>query len=684
MGRSGDNAGSTIEYRRALIAAALATALLWGLLSVPQSEAKPAVGAGARATVIVVVPRDTSVERLGRIDGMATGLLSAGLGRVPAGQTYLDISQGARAWSSLYGTDLPPLRIGLPLQAGQESGSGGAEAELQGFADLRRRADRAPGAIVPGLLASTLGDAGVPTVAATTGRAAVMAVDRGGRIRTAGADRCGASSCRAGVTVLTGSVRRAAALLEGRGADDTVIVLAAPPPPPRETLIAVAASGPGLPAGRLRSPSTRTAGLVTAPDIAATVLAAHDIELPEDVEGRPVTSVPGDAAQVAALRDRLVDVAPRRGPVVGQSILLWLALTLAAALGGRSVARRAVPVLATAIALVPAVLLLTAAWAPGLMAERLVVLIGTPVLAWALVAAAGPWRAFALASGLTVGTHLADLVAGTGLIPRGLLGPNPALGARFYGIGNELEATLGMLALLGTGAALAGWAPLARRTVVAACFAGVAAVCAVVLGAGGFGADVGAVILLGAGGTAAVLAALRVARSRAAVLMVLCPAAALAALIVADLLFGGDAHLTRSVLQAGGLDALAEVAERRLRLSARSFVRTGNLVFMAVALPVVVVAVRQRRRIGGWLGRWPAARAGFIGATAATIVGTLANDSGALLLLIGTGLLMCATAVAWAALPEPRTAEGPMKPGSNTGVESKAPRATGRRTPFRP
>ena len=41
-------------------------------------------------------------------------------------------------------------------------------------------------------------------------------------------------------------------------------------------------------------------------------------------------------------------------------------------------------------------------------------------------------------------------------------------------------------------------------------------------------------------------------------------------------------------------------------------------------------------------------RAGLLGALAATVVGTLANDSGALLLEIGTAYLLVFTGFAWA------------------------------------
>jgi hypothetical protein len=118
------------------------------------------------------------------------------------------------------------------------------------------------------------------------------------------------------------------------------------------------------------------------------------------------------------------------------------------------------------------------------------------------------------------------------------------------------------------------------------------------------------------------------------------PLVALALLALLDLVLGADAHLTRSVLRAGGLDNVAEVAERRLRLSARSFTRPSNLVSLAAVLLVGIAAWSSRARVARWLSGAPAWRAGFAGAAVAILVGTLANDSGALVLVIGAGFLL--------------------------------------------
>ena len=45
------------------------------------------------------------------VPGIAPGVMSGGLGRVPASQTYLDITQGNRLFTSLYPETLTPLYV---------------------------------------------------------------------------------------------------------------------------------------------------------------------------------------------------------------------------------------------------------------------------------------------------------------------------------------------------------------------------------------------------------------------------------------------------------------------------------------------------------------------------------------------------------------------------------------------
>jgi hypothetical protein len=361
----------------------------------------------------------------------------------------------------------------------------------------------------------------------------------------------------------------------------------------------------------------------------------------------------------AAPDSRLWEIPDRRGPVIGVTLLVWLAVfalamaaerlalrsgaPFAAHVSKRRTGRVAARVLPLALVYLPLLCLAGAAVEPSVGAERLLVMLGSPALAVLTLRALGGCRALAFACALTALAHAIDLIAGSPLTQLSLAGPSPAGGHRFYGIGNELEAALVVLILVGTGAALSEghWA---RRGPAA--FLVAAAIFSFVFAYGRYGADVGAAITLPLG--AAVAAALLAGRRRLALLAFAMPLPALAILSAADLLTGANAHLTRTVLDAeSGGDVLA-VAGHRLREAGESFGRPVLLAGLPVAIAAAAIAWRGRDRIDAWLRGLPAMRAGMLGALAATVVGTLANDSGALLLEIGGLYLLAFLAYIWA------------------------------------
>ena len=331
---------------------------------------------------------------------------------------------------------------------------------------------------------------------------------------------------------------------------------------------------------------------------------------------------------------------------------------LVIALSRGRLARPAVRVAGLAIVYLPLVLLLGAALEPGETAERLLVLAGAPVLAGLTLLLLRGYAALAFATGATVLAYAIDVVTGSSLTSLSLLGPNPGLGVRFYGIGNELEALLAVLVVAGTGAGLTAFAARAPRRALAVTFLIIGLSAAVVFAAGRFGADVGAAIVFPVGAAVAAAAIAGRGKRPLALAVVAAPVAVLALLALVDLVSGANAHLTRSVLDAGGLGDLADVAQRRLQLSAHSFGRPVLLAFLPVVVAIAVFAYLRRDRLQAWLAPVPAMRAGLLGALAATVVGTLANDSGALLLEIGTAYLLVFTGFAWAERP-PGAAPGP-------------------------
>jgi hypothetical protein len=333
--------------------------------------------------------------------------------------------------------------------------------------------------------------------------------------------------------------------------------------------------------------------------------------------------------------------------VIGWSLLAWVLALALVVMVARPLAPVAVRLVGLSVVYLPTVLLVGAALEPTQYPEMLLVMLGAPLFAAITLAALRDYRALAVASGVTVLAYALDAILGSPLSALSLLGPNPMLGVRFYGIGNELESLLSVVIVGGIGAALAGFAPRLSPGRCAAVFLVAGLFFAGIFASGKFGADVGAAIDIPMGVAVAALVVTG-GRRRWILLVILIPLVVLALLALADLLTGANSHFTRSVLDAGGLHSLGDTAQRRLEQTARSFVRPILLVALPVVAIGVLVAVLRRATLASWVREVPAMRAALIGAVVATVVATLANDSGALLLEIGAAYLLVFLGWAWA------------------------------------
>jgi hypothetical protein len=579
----------------------------------------PAAGAKSSPTVhLILLPAETTVRDLADA-GFSPGLMSAGLGTVPPEQTYLDIGQGNRVFDSLYDEDLP--RIGSDCGAWKEA--------------AEERAESAPAEIDPFLLVREA-------------RRNDVAVFWIGKLACAfGGTEAWRGQETGTLIILEGFV--AGAEKTRRFLESDLLIAIAKPRGKSDEPVAIGVYGRGVD-GNLTSDSTRMGGYVLSTDVAPTILERFGIEVPSKMSGQPIRAEGSvDPAAIESLGARMEVISSRRGSVVGFSILAWLLLTMVIALAGRGgIARAAVRLLALSVIYLPLLLLLGVALEPSEVAEALLVGVGAPVLGAATLAVLGGYRALAVAAGATALAYAIDVIAGSSLTSLSLLGPNPGLGVRFYGIGNELEALLVVLVVAGAGAGLTAFASRASRPASAAAFVAIGLLAAFVFAAGRFGADVGAAIVFPIGAAVAAVAIAGRGRWAVALAVVAAPLIVLALLALVDLITGANAHLTRSVLDAGGMGDLADVAQRRLQLSARSFGRPVLLAFLPLVLGLAVLAYFRRDRLRDWLEGVPAMRAGLLGALAATLIGTLANDSGALLLEIGTAYLLAFTGFAWA------------------------------------
>ena len=628
--------------------AALALALAVALAGAAQAHARE-----PRA-VVAFLPAggddnpDPVLERLDERAALAVGLVSATQGQFSGSQMMLDLTAGSRTSRAVYRPEEEPE---LELVRGGD-GSG----FIFGWSKAVARARTAPAPIRPGLLAGRIpGGAAYAGVSGRTHVEAAVAADRRGDLAAVSLGPSKTLAKRAarllarhrlvvvGLPTADKGDRALDRLLRARRPEDMIVVVEGPPPSTAPVLLPIGIAGL-KPDASLTSATTHLEGIVAAIDITPTILRHLRLGVPDGVRGQPIR--PTDERSAAALAEteaRLRVVSGRRQPLLAALLFSWLALVLTLGIAAdRRGVRTGLRIGALAFLWVPPLLLLTAWLAPTRLAEVAIAIVGTFGLA-TLTDRLVPWpRGPLVPAAVSLLAYGVDLAFGSPLIIRSLLGANPRSGVRFFGLGNELEAALTLLLLLGLGALLWG---RGRSRTSAAVIALAGAVFGVFVGAGQLGADVGGVITVGAGIAAATLAMLPGTPSRRTLaLAAAVPFAALVALAALDLATGGDAHFTRSVLRADSAGSLWDTVARRYTI-AFNVLATGVMPFITlIALLGIAYAVRYRDRIYAPLHGAPSWRAALIGGLTASVVGSLFNDSGPLLLAIGMFLLTCATA----------------------------------------
>jgi hypothetical protein len=643
-----------------------------------QKSQLPAVGSS-----VVVAFAPVGESELASAEGLSVGLMSATQGSYSTEQLLLDISQGARVASSAYSPTRPPALTLHP------DGSG---ALVSGWQAALKRAEDAPQLLRPGLLAQRLpgggGYAGVTGVDDVDG---VLAADQRGRV--AALSLGSAPSLLARVAALRESKRLVVcdlpagaealadirSLREERSRGELLIVIQRTPDTAGHELLWAAAAGlPGGAGRELSSHTTNQRGLIASVDIAPTILAYLGLEpIPADMRGeRLETDGALHSASLRSLMDRLRVVGGRRLTAFGCLLSAWVLLLLVCSLwpGARRRARRAWAMRSGALAVLwaPVAVLISAAIEPGAALEYLTITLACLALA-VLTDSLLPWPRAPLAPAIVgVLALVIDALAGTQLLMRSLLGPNPILGARFYGFGNELKSGLAVLVL----AALAGALyPAARGRRAALAVAGAGVLLAVVEGSARIGAGVGGVILVSAAFAVATVLLLpgSVTRKRA-LLILLSPLVALVALALLDLATAhGSGHFTGSVLHARSAGDLRDVIVRRYGAAWQELKNHAMPFATALALLCSVLGLRRRAQLLSPVGEDPAWLAALAGGVTAGVVGALSEDSGPVLLVVAVFTLGCVLTYLWgrpapALLPSPT----PRTPGTRRAGRSRA------------
>ena len=597
--------------------------------------------------------------------------MSAAEGSYSRSQLLLDISQGTRLASSSYDSPEPPaLRL--------ERSAAGEPSSLLPWRAILDRAHAAPMVLEPGLLAATVpGGAGFVGVTGGAQPDAALAAGRAGHVAAVSIgssstllERIAAMETNKKLLVADLPGGRSGeedlrALSSARRAGELEIVIALPGVGERPSLLWAALGGLGATGEEteLTSHTTSQRGLFVSIDVAPTILEHLGLAVPDAMQGRAV-EVDGeiDGNGLRSLKARLEAIGGRRLEVLAGLLAAWSLLLLGALAAGRArwgagqararatraTAAYALRVGALAMLWTPVASLVAAALEPGLGLEVLLLAASCSVLG-ALCDRLLPWPRAPLApAAIALLALSADALLGTQLLMRSLLGPDPAYGARFHGIGNELKSALAVLTFAGVAAALH---PGARGRRVAGTMALSGVVLCAIEGSSLIGAGVGSVVLVSAGAALATLLLLpRVPTRRKLALALLSPALALGALAALDLF---SAHLAG---RAGtGLPAIGSAGEawdaiaRRYGAAWRELGNGAMPAATAFALVAAVIGVARRERVLRPVSGDPAWFAALCGGLAAGVIGSLVEDSGPVLLVVAVFTLACVLAYLWGA-----------------------------------
>jgi hypothetical protein len=600
---------------------------------------------------------DAAAEsELASVPTLSTGLLSATQGNYTTAQLLLDVTQGARVSYSAYSPPQPPT---LSLQGNQ----------VVPWSSLLTRAHGAPQLLQPGLLAGAIpgGGAYAGSASGSTGTGnvdGVVGADRTGHIAAVSLGSATTLPARIAAlrehhALVVADLAAGAAgyaqlrlLSAARPASELLIILERAPDEAGHELLWIAVGGLG--GGRtLTSTTTEQRGLVAAIDLAPTILRHLHLRVPAAVRGQPLrTDGVFDGSYLRGLKARLEVVYARRLPALACLLAVWMALLSLASLplsdpqAQRTRRRWVLRVGALALLWTPAAELLPAALEPSRAVEY-AMLVATCFLLGALSDRLLAWPRAPIAPALTAVLALSiDALAGTQLLIRSLLGPDPSFGARFYGIGNELKSGLAVMVFAAVAAALYP-AVRGRRGAAAMALAGIAL--AVVEGSARIGAGVGGVILVSAG-TAVATALLipgRLTRKRALIVMI-SPVVGLVALAALDLATAhGSGHFTGSVLHARSAGDVRDIIVRRYGAAYEELKHGLMPVATALALIAAALGVSRRERLLHPVGGDPAWLAAFGGGLTAGVVGALSEDSGPVLLVVAVFALLCVLAYLW-------------------------------------
>lgn len=475
---------------------------------------------------------------------------------------------------------------------------------------------------------------------------------------------------------------RIGAVLRGAPDGSTVLLASIADDGTTPHLQVLAALGPALDGGyadaMLGSRSTRQPGLVQTTDLAPTVLSLLGIGNPSTFVGSPITPVEVAEGSPAERRRALTDLDAAAQAISPYTVwffvglgLSWLVVFSTGLLGLRrtdpaSPGRRVLLVwmrrINVALACIPVATFpanLVPWWRSGLPFLVLAATVITIALGLAVIALLGPWRhrllgPLGFVGGVTAAVLAVDVIMGSRLMISSLMGLQPLVAGRFYGLGNVAFTVFATGAML-LATALADALLRSGRRVLAVVVVVVIGVLAVVVdGAPGLGSDFGGPLALVPAFALLVVLVGRLRSSwRLGVGVALAAVVVVVGLALLDWMRPADdrTHLGRFVDAVNNGEAW-QVVGRKLEQNFDLLVGSvgGPLVLLVAAFLAVAVLRPALLRLPSLLDayeRAPALRPGLLAMLVLLTLGSALNDSGAAIPAVAAAItvpLLVATA----------------------------------------
>ena len=437
-----------------------------------------------------------------------------------------------------------------------------------------------------------------------------------------------------------------------------------------ERLRLAVARGPHYGPGELNSQSTRQPGLIQAQDLPVTLMSITGVKPPSGLGGTTLTSDPAPDNSEKRASDRLqnlvdYDLASHEVHSLvppffntfayGQLVIyLFVLLVWKGKIGGPDTRRRVlriVRVIAVAAASVPASTFLANLlpwWRFSVPMLSIVAAVGLFVALIAYAALRGPWGRSALGplafvAAVTVAVLAGDILTGSRLQQSSLMGLQPVVAGRFYGMGNVTFALFATSSLL-LATALSSYLVKHGRPRVAAAFVLAIGVATVVIdGAPFWGADGGGppADIPGVAYLIQSILGLRMTWQRVA-LIGLGSVGLFFAVAFLDWLRAPDdrSHLGRfiqAIIDGNALDIVVRKGQQNLNILLGNAPLT--LLVPAALLFVIYVLARPTswgsRGLGKAAEKAPTLRAGLIAVVITLTIGFLINDSGTAIPAVG-------------------------------------------------